>query len=100
MDLEEFLALELAIEVFIKTRWMGVMKLVLVSNSRVVLNWIENPISNSRLGGDGNMRLWIGRVYFLPAATSLEVESFLVGYYFQFVVVAYVRYNLHRFYQD
>ncbi|KAK8589012.1 hypothetical protein V6N12_023421 [Hibiscus sabdariffa] len=47
-DFVELLAMKLAVDVFIEAGWVGVMELVLESNSRMVLNWINNPIAQPR----------------------------------------------------
>ncbi|KAL4280657.1 hypothetical protein GQ457_03G000810 [Hibiscus cannabinus] len=47
-DYAELITMKLVIGIFIEAVWVGVMELVLETISRVVLNWIENPIARSR----------------------------------------------------
>ncbi|KAK8516148.1 hypothetical protein V6N13_025664 [Hibiscus sabdariffa] len=44
-DYAKFVMMKLAVDFFIEVGWVGVMELVLETNSQVVLNWIENPIA-------------------------------------------------------
>ncbi|KAK8981668.1 hypothetical protein V6N11_028077 [Hibiscus sabdariffa] len=48
-DYAELVTMKIAVDIFIEAGWVGVMELVLESNSRVVLNWIENPIARPRV---------------------------------------------------
>ncbi|KAL4291457.1 hypothetical protein GQ457_14G013010 [Hibiscus cannabinus] len=49
-DLAELFSVKTALEIFIKAGWVGVVKLVVESNSSVLLNWIENPLALPREG--------------------------------------------------
>ncbi|KAK8561464.1 hypothetical protein V6N12_048535 [Hibiscus sabdariffa] len=40
---------KIAVDIFIDAGWVGVTELVLESNSRMVVNWIENPIAQPRV---------------------------------------------------
>ncbi|KAK8590044.1 hypothetical protein V6N12_024428 [Hibiscus sabdariffa] len=48
-DYTELVTMKIAVDIFIEAGWVGVTELVLESNSRVVLNWIENPIARPRV---------------------------------------------------
>ncbi|KAK9020700.1 hypothetical protein V6N11_010717 [Hibiscus sabdariffa] len=50
-DYAELVTMKIAVDIFIEAGWVGVMELVLESNSRVVLNWIKNPIARPGCGG-------------------------------------------------
>ncbi|KAK8625713.1 hypothetical protein V6N13_056874 [Hibiscus sabdariffa] len=49
-DLVELFTVKTALEIFINVGWVGVVKLVVESNSSVILNWIENPLARPREG--------------------------------------------------
>ncbi|KAK9016604.1 hypothetical protein V6N11_079099 [Hibiscus sabdariffa] len=57
LDFAELLAMKIVVDVFIEAGCMGVMELVLESNSRVVLNWIVNPIARPRVWWETFLKL-------------------------------------------